>query len=470
MNISTHSCCKPPVWARGLKIAVVLLYASVLYSETVAAISANAVKNYRLTNIINFHALQCPSLSLSNPDSYNSEDDSRCRDIPNYHLHQHYNPYRSVFHQQPLRPLSFQQQIAMLDLFDILGITNHKYNLITMVNLTQYKNLAQLTPKQLRQAREWRELEGEVIHEKACRNNSQCKEHVSTALLKMGMYDSQVPPLQHYDYTLFLGGSIQQMQLRMMMMLSLFHTSLKKKELDLGEIVVFTCNRLVLKRETVERPSITMFDARHDSIGGWAYIDAEQEALLTETTSYQAIFHSLKTMSQSPEYFARFRETNTGYHPTLPVDFLAHNSYEMKLYKKRGYTFQLNERLPKLLQIFFRRYPELEVIETPMQKIGELIKRPTTKQTVREWLKRRGSKLSCKNPNRCKILAISNAPNTFYQHTAVIQALEESVTQPTDMTYEVSTAGSGASLNIPTNTLLDNLTKLLYLEAYHPEN
>ena len=469
MNISIHSCRKLRVWARGSKIALVLLYASVLYSETILAKPDNSFKNYRLTNTVNFHSLaQCPSI---NPSRLNDNDryKSSCMDIPKHHLFQFYNPYKSIFHKGQLRPFSFHQQLAMLELFDTLGITEHEYNLRIMVNLTQNKNLSELTERQLEQAREWRELEGEIIHEKACQNDTVCKERVSTALFKMGMYDQQIPPRQHYDYTLFLGGSIQQMQLRMMMMLSLFHSSLKKKNLDLGQIVVLTCNRLVFDREANERPSITMFDVHRDPDDklAKAFIDQQSE-LLTETTSYQAIYQSLQTMSQSPAYFARFRETSSGYHPTLPVDFLARSSFEMLLYRKHGFTFQLDEQLPELLKAFFQRYPKPEIIETPIQKIGELIKRPTTKQTVKEWLKRRGNKLTCKDPKHCKILAISNAPNTFYQHIAVLQALEESVTTPTDLIYELSTAGSGASMNIPTNTLLDNLSKLLYLSIYHP--
>lgn len=473
MNISMHSCLKPQVWARGLKIAATLLCTSMLYLETIHAMSNYTAKHYRLTNTIHFHSIQCPSLKRSNSLNYGNEpDDSHCLDIPGHRLHQHYNPYKSIFQQQPLRPFSFRQQLAMLDLFDTMGITDHKYDLITMVNLTQKKNLSELTKRQLEQAREWREIEGAVVHEKACRNDSECKEKVSTALFKMGMYDPQVPAWQHYDYTILLGGSIQQMQLRMIMLLSLFQASLKTKKLDLGQIVVLTCNRLVLKEETSETSSITMFEVSHDqdSERAKAFIDDENEVLLTETTSYQALYHSLKKMSKSPEYFDRYKETSAGYHTTLPVSFLARNSFEMKLYKRSKHTFQLSKQLPKVLTQFFVRYPELEIVETRMQKRGATLKkRPTTKQTVKEWLDRRDNKLSCKVPTHCKILVISNAPNTHYQHTAVLQALEESITLSTNLTYEVSTAGPGASLNIPTNALLDNVSKLIYLEAIRPE-
>ena len=471
MNISIHPCRKPQVRARGLKIALTLLYAFVLYSETVVATPNNYTDKTHLTSIINFQFItRCPPIDRSTPNSNN--DGNSCLEIPKSHLIQHYAPYNSIFRQQQLRPFSFRQQIAMLELFDELGITEHNYNLRTMVNLTQYKNLPELTAKQLAQAREWREFEGSVIQEKTCRDDSLCKEKVSSALFKMGMYDHQIPPLQHYDYTLFLGGSIQQMQQRMIMMLSLFDSSLKHRKLDLGEIIMLSCNRLVDDREADERPSITMFDVSRDPINDLAkaYIDDYQEVFLTETTSYQALTYSLKKMSQSLEHFERFRETSNGYHPTLPVDFLAPDSFEIKLYRKLGYTYQLDVRLPKLLRKFFKRYPDTEIVETPIQKIGEMIKRPTTKQTVKKWLKKRNNKLSCKDPKHCRILAISNAPNTIYQHVAVLQALEESITTPTNLIYEITTAGSAASLNIPTNTLLDNLSKILYLEAVHPEN
>lgn len=470
MNISTHSCRNLQVCARRLEIAVLLLYAFVLHSETVFAHSAHRLNNYHLSSIINFSSNQCPAQSRHAPGD---ETQRSCEPPPAHRLAQYYNPYKSIFTQQPLRPLSFQQQLAMLDVFEALGISAHQYSLIAMINLTQKKNLSMLTSLQLKQATDWREVEGAVSQEKACLDNSACKEKTSIALYNMGMYDSQVPYYQRYDYTLFLGGSIQQMQWRMMMMLSLFSESLKSKNsLDLGEIVALTCNRVVLKEEADGTSAGTMFEVRYDSDSGRAkaWVNDQQELLLTETTSYQAIYHSLKQMSHSPEYFTRFKETTLGYHTTKPVSFLGKNSFEKKLYGKRGFTFRLHTRLPKLLTAFFKRYPNPVIVETSMQKKGETLKkRPTTKQTVKEWLGRRKYQLPCKNPGYCKILVISNAPNTYYQHTAVLQALEESITSPANLIYEVSTAGPGASLNIPTNALLDNLTKLLYLEAYHPE-
>ena len=395
-----------------------------------------------------------------------------CNAYPPAHLHQMYNPYQSVFNQQPLRPLSLHQQLAMLEVFDAQKITDHNYDLITMVNLSQKKNLSELDNIQLKQATDWREIEGSVIHERACLNNTRCKEETSAALFRLGMYDAKVPKFQHYDYTLFLGGSIQEMQWRILMLLSLFEASLEDGRLSLGRIVALTCNRLVLKEEADESLPVTMFNVRHDPDNGRAkaLVNWESEKFITETTGYQAILFSLSRFSESPEFFAHFQQTSLGYHPRLPVSFLAENSFESSVYEKQGYTFQLSNNLPELLKAFFRQYPATDSFETLMQKKGETLrKRPTTKQTVKEWLKSQNNQLLCKKKNHCKILVISNAPNTFYQHTAVVQALEESVPRPTNLTYEVSSAGPGASLDIPTNALLDNLTKLIYLEAYHPE-
>ena len=477
MNISVHSCRKPPIREIRLAIAipVLLLYAFLLYSETIFALTSNSVPYYQLKSRINFNHSQCPATPRITRFEDKFQNGDSCDQYSGNHLFQYYNPYNSVFHQHSLRPFSLCQQLAMLEVFDTLGLSEHHNNLITMINLTQKKNLSVLTRTQLEQATDWREVEGSVVHERACLNDSECKEKTAAALFRMGMYDTQLPSFQQYDYTLFLGGSIQQMQWRMMMMLSLFFTSIKNDNFDLGQIIALTCNRLVLKGEADESLPLTMFDVSHDQNSGRAkaYVTENQEVLLTETTSYQAIYYSLKRMSRTsgePEYFDRFRETSYGYHPTQPIDYLARSSYEQVLYKKLGFTFQLSKELPGILEKFFERYPDAHIFETSMQRKGETLKkRPTTKQTVKEWLRSLDNKLTCQNPNFCKILVISNAPNTFYQHTAVLQALEESITQATDLTYEVSTAGPGASMDIPTNALLDNLTKLLYLEAYHPE-
>lgn len=465
MDISIHLCRNLQVWARRLKIAVLLLCVFVLHSTAASAYSQNS---YHLYSIINFNRAQCPSELRSAPEK---RPDISGEQLPLRHLYQYYNPHKSIFTQQPLRPLSLKQQLAMLDVFEVLGISAHNYDLVSMINLTQKKNLSVLTPLQLKQITDWREIEGSVSQEKACLDNDVCKEKTSSALSQMGMYNSQVPKYQEYDYTLFLGGSIQEMQWRMMMLTALFAESIKANSLDLGEIITLTCNRVVLNNETDGISTGTLFDVHHDpdSSRAKAKIDDHHELLLTETTGYQAIYYSLKQMSQSPEYFARFRETTLGYHPTQPVSYLGQNSFENKVYARHRHTFQLHPEFPEVLTAFFRRYPNPVIIETKMQREGETLKRrPTTKQTVKEWLKERNNRLSCKNPRYCKILAISNAPNAFYQHTAVLQALEESITGPADLTYELYTAGPGVSRDIPTNALLDNLTKHLYLEAFHP--
>lgn len=472
MNISTHSCCNLQELARRLKVAALLLHLFVLHIDTVHAYTIHTWNDYHLSSTINFRSItQCPSQSRS---TLRNRANLSSKKLPFRYWYHIYNSYNSIFsrHEQ-LRPLTFRQQLALLDVFDALGITEHHFSPITMINLTQKQNLSALTPLQLKQVTEWREVEGAISQERACLNNSECKEKVSQALFEMGMYDSQVPDYQQYDYTLFLGGSIQQMQWRMMMLLSLFDESLKNNLLDLGEIVALTCNRVALKDE-VDGTSGLMFDTSYDTVNeiGSAPVGNDgMEFLITETTGYQAIIHSLRRMNESPDYFARFRQSSIGYHTTKPVSFLGVNSFEDKLYRRRGFTFQLSDKLRTVLKKFFERYPDPLFFETQLQKEGETLKkRPTTKKTVKKWLAQRNNQLSCKDPDYCKILVISNAPNMYYQHTAVLQALEESITKPTNLIYEVITAGPGASMEIPTNALLDNLTKLIYLEVYHPED
>ena len=396
----------------------------------------------------------------------------------------HYNPFLKYTSRQtynitpasifgtPLRPFSINQQSAIIELLATHNITNHNYILSTMVKMTQYTGLSELDHTQIQQAIDWRQNEGNKIIETACLNNSMCKEQTIQALSQIGMYDTQIPPMQHYDYTLFLGGSIQEMQWRMLVLLSLYKMSLNNKNFDLGEIVALTCNRLVLKEEAEELLPVTFFNITVDDHGRRALISNDDKAVLTETTGYLAIYHSLKMFSTSDDYFRRFQETSSGYHPIQPVSFLARDSIEDTIYKKDGHTFKLSDNLPKLLKSFLKRYPESNFYETPQKMAGaSLVIRPTTKKTVREWLKSNNNTLKkCINKKPCRILVISNSPSAIYQHIAVLQALEESIEIPGSVVYELSTAGAGASTDIPTNALLDNLTKLMYLEDKHPKN
>lgn len=466
MNISIYSCNIRPVIKR-LTITILLFYSATLQSWA-SSQSPTGFQHSSISTTLSFHKVQCPPV-LHPPE----RKENFCHRRPQKFIDRVYDTHKSVFNDQQLRPLTFHQQLAMLELFFIHGITTHNYDLLSMVFLTQNTNLSKLSPVQQIQARDWREFEGSIVREKACANNNHCKEETTTYLNKMRLYNSLVPKFQHYDYTILLGGSIQEMQWRMLMLLSLFNASLHDKTIDLGNIVALTCDRVVTKDEVDDSARITMFnislDPRNELAKASISNDGE-EVILTETTSFQAIYFGLKRMSESRECFNHFRETSAGYHPHLPVSFLAEGSFEASLYRKKGFTYQLSADLPEILTAFFNRYPEAVYFESNMIKKGEnLKKRPTTKLTAREWLLSVNNAPPCKDPNHCKILLISNAPSAYYQHTAVIQAFEESLTSSNGRTYEIYTAAPAASPEIPTNSVLDNLTKLLYLEAFHPE-
>lgn len=93
-----------------------------------------------------------------------------------------------------------------------------------------------------------------------------------------------------------------------------------------------------------------------------------------------------------------------------------------------------------------RKIP-IQIINVPMlQNPDSSFARPTTADTVEYWLKT--------NPKPGKILAISNQPYIWYQHS-VMQTLLPNL-------FEVDTVGQGSFVDQKIGVLLDTLARILY--------
>ena len=463
------------------RLATTIIFSAIVLLM-VTCVDASYPTCNELSSKINF------SSSIINTNSYSNtceklKHQSSCM-TPEFHqVHQlaylyvveHYNQYKTITNLRPLRPFTFYQLLAILTLFDTQKIRHHQFNLSTFVKLTQrvatstYSN----SNAQLLNMPDWRQKEGVILEKDACPEGARCNRETLNALENMGVYDSQFPPIRQYDYTLFLGGSIQEMQLRLISLLSSMYFYQHNPDFQLGTIVALTCDRIIPPKEYKDYASMTFLNIS-ESNGSPAVETGENlYEELTETTAFKGIIYSLQKFCSDKTHFETHRFSSEGYHPSRPVSFLSENSYESLLYERTNKGFFLNENFYtaacQFVDNFIAHTDKVLFFETKQRMSGnERIHRPTTKETVKTWLSQKQNNLHCSSNNQCEFLAVSNAPHIFYQHVAVLQGLEESLPASTKKVYQLASTGAAASHKIPMAYVLDDVTKLFYLEDKHP--
>ena len=384
------------------------------------------------------------------------------------YLIENYSQHGSIFGPKPIRPFSYFQQLALLELFETQKITEHKYDLIYALRLTQSYETSTLSNNQLRQVADWRQKEGLILSEKSCPENANCNTDALYALQKMGIYDDQLPPARDYDYTLFLGGSVQDMQLRMITLLSTLFINRDQPGFNLGTIVALTCDRIIPPDEYKKYDGMTFLTIEERKGTPMVKTSDEKFEELTEATAFKGILYSLHQFCIHPDFYQSKSFTTEGYHTSRPVSFLNENSYESLLYEKNKDGYFLNENFLKMAcQFIENNASPLTHITRQRLSGNEEIHRPSTKETAKKWLSQIGE-FNCKNHEQCEFLAISNAPHAFYQHVAILQGLEESIPFSSKQIHQLTTAAAAASYDIPMAYALDDVTKLFYLEEKHP--
>ncbi|WP_354007786.1 hypothetical protein [Endozoicomonas lisbonensis] len=379
---------------------------------------------------------------------------------------------------------SVPQHVRLIELLQLLGITRHRFDLFTIVLLTQNKGHNRLTPAQQQEVQNWLRPEGQVVEE-THDNVRGMKHQVVEILHSLSMYQTLVPSSSDndpFDHTLLLGGSIQQMQMRFLGLVAFYDNYSIPKELDgvkpyqeisrgMGEVTALTCDRVV--NSGGQKDYELEVDKRHSTI--WFEIDKEDmvyisnnEKLhvsdLTEDTAYKAIVYAVKRMCRDHIFFNNHRRSRLGFHPQghLPERGVANY-----LYQKNEYDYELTDDFRRASCSFFEEYPSHPVTYmTPERTSGVSEKiRPTTKQTVREWVK---AHAPCMSLSKCNILTVSNQPNAHYQQVAVLQAVEENLLNLHSTRIKVSITALGASTQIPTNEVLDNLSRTLFMIQKRP--
>ena len=376
---------------------------------------------------------------------------------------------------------SVDQHKKFVELLDELGITLHDFNLLTIVRLTQGKYSADLTPLQHKQLQYWLNKEGEEVEETHDNFKGQ-KAKVVNLLRSLHVYQTMVPPYsesQPYDYTLLLGGSIQEMQMRFLTLVATFdnfrfrgapgQTDKVQSQRNLGKVVALTCDRVVnsgaqydQKLEVDPKYKTVWFEVTR----GMVDISEHEKSLvsdLTEDTAYKAIVYAVKRMCADRSFFEAHRRSTPGFHH---LDHLPEEGLASYLYKYTDYQYELTDEFLKASCRFLQQHPEPLTFLTPEKPSGVADKeRPTTKQTVKEWSK---AEMPCIHAEHCHILAVSSQPNARYQQVAVLQGVEDIMVPLTSTKMKISLAGLGVSTKIPTDEALENLSRALYMIEMRP--
>ena len=383
-------------------------------------------------------------------------------------LLQHYSRGNSFFRN--IRPLNHLQILYLVELLEVMRIYPHNFNSRDIIYMTQGKFSTKLTEQQIKNVKNWRIPEGETINFEDCPLGSQCNK-AKIALYKLGTYSPLVPSIAQYDYTLFLGGSIQQMQWRLIGLISFLYEN-KDLQFHMGELHALTCDRSIPYDSKEIDKNTTILNIRRDNEHVLVETKSGVFKDLTETTAFKGLLFILKKICYSPAYYQTIQHTPQGYHPSHPVSFLDKDSFESSFYQKNKNSFILNSNFRDAACYFIKKTNKLKkikVFETKQQRTGiESVIRPTTKLTAKNWLAKNRS-LACYEKQLCKFLAVSNAPHALYQYSAVLQALEEHTPPSADAISELSILAPGASPEIPLGYPLDDLTRLIYLEYNHPE-
>ena len=183
---------------------------------------------------------------------------------------------------------------------------------------------------------------------------------------------------------------------------------------------------------------------------------------LTEDTAYHAIHYAAQAMCDDGQYFKKHRYSVAGFHPTGHYPEMGLVNY---LYKKRKYYYELTDEFRDAACRFVKRYP-LNTYSSQEYYYGTgSIIRPTTKETVKNWV---DQYTPCTNSATCNILAVSSQPNACYQQVAVMQGIEDKAGLVGASQVKVILTAIGSSINIPTDEVLDNLSRALYMLFKHP--
>ncbi|OED43542.1 hypothetical protein ACH42_09905 [Endozoicomonas sp. (ex Bugula neritina AB1)] len=257
------------------------------------------------------------------------------------------------------------------------------------------------------------------------------------------------------------------MQLRIISLLSILHIYRNNIDFQLGTIYALTCDRIIPTSEYESYGDMTFLNISQHLGAAWVQTTEDGSELLTETTAFKGIIYSIEQFCKSREFYEKRKFTLEGYHPSRPVSFLNKDSYESVLYGREEKGFKLKEAFIDAACDFTENSPHLFFETKQIMRGIDQIERPTTKKTVKKWLDYKGE-LFCKNEKQCEFLGISNAPNIYYQHLALLQGLEESILTPVKMKYQLATAGAAVSEEIPMAYAFDSLTKMLYMEEKHP--
>ena len=401
-------------------------------------------------------------------------------------------PYTDLLSQNQASPINgldmayfdYLQQLFLLALLREAGITAHDHRLKTIVHMTQQTGSKHLNKIQNAQSQNWCRKEGADIAETHVAHDSAKKARYVNILNQMNYYSAlRIPNRQKLHYTLFLGGSVQEMQWRMLTMLAVMDNYGSAGEIDLGELVALTCDRPIVivkeTQDTVETKN-TFFEIVSNNgeqmveVGPGASVFLHD---LTEDTAYKAIHYSLERMCKDESYFASRRETGTGYHPP---GYLSWNSPELPYYQlhEEGRTFILTEEFRGAACRFTEKYRVNTFLVPEKNEGANTTKRPSTKRTVRDWAdapRFDHRRHPCQGIKHCQVLAVSNQPNARYQQMAVYQGLLDTLQESlagTDPLPEITVhlVGAAVSTDIPTDAPFDNLTKHLYLISEHPED
>ena len=379
---------------------------------------------------------------------------------------------------------SIAQHVSLIELLQLLGITRHNFDLFTTVLLTQKKGHPRLTLAQQHEAQNWLIPEGQVVEETHDHTKGM-KHQVVEILRSLGMYQTLIPfrsDEDSFDHTLLLGGSIQQMQMRFLGMIAFYDNYSIPEELDgvkpyqkfsrdMGDVTALTCDRVVnsgnqkdYELEVDKKHSTIWFEVDKENLVDISQNEKSHVSDLTEDTAYKAIVYAVKRMCRDQNFFNNHRRSRLGFHPQGHFPEYGAANY---LYQKNEYDYELTDDFLRASCSFLEKYPDHPVTYMTPEKasgVSEKI-RPTTKQTVREWVNARSP---CKGLGKCNILTISNQPNAHYQQLAVLQGVEENLLNLHTTKIKVSLAAIGASTQIPTNEVLDNLSRTLFMIQKRP--
>ena len=467
---------------KELKCAIVLIIMSQLYTSSVMGYSLPPLqtlylqtlclkqeldKNYNQNSIVLYYYPR----SHTRCEKVATEFDYDSRLIPDYEppdIQECPDSTGGLIQSLEQNVFSARQQKAFIEVLELLGINLHDYDLATIVRMTQCNELDQLTIEQQQQCQKWTIKEGEIVRE----SHALQKERLVFLLRQMKLYQTLIPGLPSTGkvpyHTLLLGGSIQQMQMRFLTMLAYFDNYGTPGEHSLGNQMTLTCNRIVNYGQNNE--SDIEIDLHRDTIwfatdGGHILTGPGRKTpvkALTEDTAYRAIYYAVKSMCEDDAYFKNHRYSVTGFHPPGHYPEISAINY---LYKKRKYYYELTDEFRSAACRFVEQYP-LNTYSSPEYYYGTgSVGRPTTKETVKNWIDQHSP---CTNGDFCNILVVSSQPNARYQQVAVMQGVEDKIAKIDTPGVRVMLTAIGSSVNIPTNEVLDNLSRVLYMIMKRP--